>query len=131
MTAQVVTITESSNSQVGMNKIKWAWTTDSVGGAIVASTTAGEVNTTTGRYSGAVVRCVTDPVDGPTASYDITIVDEDGADVLLGYGADRHTTNTEDALGPFACIYDTKLSLLIANAGNSKSGYVYLYIAKL
>lgn len=132
MAAQAVTITESTNPQSGVVKIKWAWTTDGAAGAIVDSTTAGEVNTTTARYTGIVLRCVTDPVDGPTASYDIVVKDSDGADVLLGYGADRHTTNTEDAIGgPFATIYDSKLSLNVANAGNTKSGITYLYIAKL
>lgn len=132
MAAQAVTITESSNQQVSLVKIKWAWTTDGAAGAIVDSTTAGEVNTTTAKYTGVVMRLVTDPVDGPTASYDIVIKDEDGADVLLGNGADRHTTTTEDGFNaPYATIYDSKLSLNVANAGNTKSGITYLYIAKL
>lgn len=133
MTAQVVTITESNNAQSGLQKIKWVWTTDSANGAIVASSTAGEANSTTGYYTGYVVRFVTDPTtDAPTDDYDVTIIDDDGVDVLLGYGANRDTSTTEQvAEGSLGWIYNSKLSLVIANAGNSKSGIVYLYVAKV
>ena len=33
----------------------------------------------------------------PTASYDITLIDDEGHDVLEGVGANRHTSNTEKA----------------------------------
>jgi hypothetical protein len=131
MTAQVVAITESSLSTSSLIKIKWAWTTDSVNGAIVASTTEGEANTTTEKYTGQIVRLITDPVDGPTDNYDVTVVDSDAFDVLIGAGIDRHTTTTQQVLASsLGYVFDSKLSLLVGTAGNSKSGVVYLYILK-
>ena len=133
MTAQVVTITESESAKSGMQVIKWAWTTDSVNGAIVASTTAGEANTTTKKYTGAVYRVVTVPLtDAPTTLYDVTVIDKNAVDVLAGYGADRSATVTETLeSSSLGAVYDSALSLVIANAGNSKTGAVYMYILNM
>ena len=132
MTAQVVTITEGySGEYLPLKKVKWAWTTDSSGGAIVDSTTAGEVNKTTAKYSGFVFSFITDPgAAAPTDNYDVTILDDDGYDVLRGAGADRDTSTTEylAASSINGCVLDSQLRLNIANAGNSKKGVVILYI---
>jgi len=51
------------------------------------------------KIEGFLIALETNP-DGttaPTASYDITLVDDEGLDVLQGAGADRHNTNTEMA----------------------------------
>ena len=129
MAAQVVTITEVPNEYLPIKKITWAWTTDGANGAIVDSTAAGTINKTTNKYSGELMRFVTDPTDGPTDNYDITILDDDGNDVLMGAGANRDTTNTEQVLASsLGVCLDTQLRLNIATAGNTKSGKVYLYI---
>ena len=132
MAAQAVTITESDASYPEMQKvrkIKWAWTTDSVGGAIVDATAAGQANKTTYKYTGEIYRLITDPTDGPTDNYDVTILDDDGYDVLMGAGLNRDTTTTEQVLwSSLGICLDSQLRLNIGTAGNSKSGVVILYI---
>ena len=131
MTAQVVAITEGYTAEyLPVKKIKWAWTTDSANAAIVDSTTAGEVNKTPGKYGGIIYRLVTNPgATAPTDNYDVTILDDDGYDVLMGAGADRDTANTEQVLASsLGCCVDSQLRLNIASAGNSKVGEVILYI---
>ena len=132
MTAQVVTITEGYSAQyLPLKKVKWAWTTDSSNGAIVDSTTGTEVNKTTAKYSGIIFSFITDPdATAPTDNYDVTILDDDGYDVLRGAGADRDTSTTEylAASSINGCVLDSQLRLNIANAGNSKKGLVILYI---
>jgi len=131
MTAQVVAITEGYQAEeYKIKKIKWAWTTDSVGGAIADATAAGEINKTTGYYTGIVTRLITDPgATAPTDNYDVTILDDDGYDVLMGAGVDRDTANTEQKLeSVLGVCLNSRLRLNIANAGNSKVGVVILYI---
>ena len=129
MTAQVVTITESSGSQSAIKVIKYAWTTDSVNGAIVDATAAGAKNKTTYKYTGQVVRLTTVPTDGPTDNYDLAINDDNTTDVTMGAGQNRDTTNTEQVLASsLGFVYDSYLALTIGTAGNSKSGTAYLYI---
>ena len=120
MTAQVVTLTESSSESSPLQKIKWVWT----------STDAGAVSSaTTNKYTGEIVRLVTIPSDGPTDNYDVTVLDSDSADVLMGAGANRDTTNTEQVLASsLGVVYDSALTLTIANAGDAKSGTTIVYI---
>ena len=133
MAAQSVTVSEFNrwnNSEFnGVQKVKWVWVS-STGGTVVASTSAGLNPTTLNKYSGEVVRLVTDPSStAPTDDYDITILDSDGYDVLMGAGADRDTANTEQVLGTSLGIcQDTTLSLRVAAAGSNKGGAVILYI---
>ena len=48
------------------------------------------------KISGKLFAMETNPGStGPTANYDITLVDQEGHDVLEGVGANRHTSNTE------------------------------------
>jgi hypothetical protein len=135
MTAQAVTIDDTGDSSFvdmkGIQKIKWTWTcTDA--GVVAASTTAGEIPTTTFTHSGELIRLITKPGtagDAPTDNYDVTILDSDGYDVLMGAGADRDTANTEQVLKTSLGIcQNTTLSLRIAAAGNAKKGTVIIYI---
>lgn len=122
--AQSCTITEEDYGTV--KKIKWAWICAADGSVSSA------VSTTTGAYSGEVIRLVTVPGAGalaPTADYDITVCDADGTDVLMGAGANRHTSNTEQVLASsLGCVANDKLYLTVANAGADNAGTVYLYI---
>lgn len=115
-----VVITEETISTV--KKVKFAWTSDASGNATA---------TTANAYSGAIERLVTVP-DGttaPTDNYDVAVNDEDGTDVLMGAGADRDTTNTEQVLASsLGIVANDKLALSVSNAGDSKSGTVILYI---
>lgn len=89
-----------------------------------------------------LVKMVTDPsgTAAPTDDYDVTLLDDDGLDVLGGAGADRDTANSEvahptpdgtninlDIAGPV----DGDLDLTIANAGDTKAGVVKLYFRSL
>lgn len=124
MTAQVVTITESTSTKTALKKIVWDWAcTD--GGVVTGSVT-------TGKYTGQVVRLITNPdasTDNPTDDYDVQVLDSDSADVLMGAGANRDTTNTEQVLASsLGYVYDSALTLEIQNAGDAKKGLVILYI---
>lgn len=120
----VVITPETFNS---IKKITFAWTSEDVGA------NAGKATKTTDEvYTGEIIRLVTVPgvaPNAPTDDYDVVVNDEDGTDVLMGAGADRDTANTEQVLASsLGCVANDKLSLSISNAGNAKTGTVYLYI---
>ena len=118
--AGTVTITEETYGSI--KKIAWTWLCDASGDAD---------GQTTGAFNGAIERLVTVP-DGtaaPDPDYDIVINDEDGNDVLMGAGADRHTSNTEQVLASsLGVVANDKLNLVVAAAGNAEEGVVYLYL---
>ena len=120
----VVNIVEETIGTV--KKVVFSWESASDGGD------AGKASaTTTLAYNGVIERLVTvpDAVAAPTADYDITILDEDGVDVLLGAGQNRHTANTQQvAAANLGIVANDKLTLNVANAGNGKKGTVYLYL---
>ncbi len=75
----------------------------------------------------------------PTNLYDVTLTDTGGADVLAGQGADLSNTSTttvcpcvlmtdgtHTGANPF--VVAEALTLTVANAGNAKSGTIYLYV---
>lgn len=106
-----------------VKKITWEWTSDALGAASIE---------TAKQYNGVIERLVTIPGtagDQPDDNYDVTIEDEDGVDVLMGEGVDRHESNTQqvgrDDLGVVA--YST-LTLVVADAGATNKGTVHLYI---
>lgn len=112
-------------------KIVVAWTSDAA---------AGTVSQVIAECIGAIERVVTDPgTPAPTANYDITLLDENGIDVLQNLGQNRHTSNSEQIFPGGSCTDGTNntvipmavhgdLTLTIANAGNSKQGTFTLYL---
>lgn len=102
----------------------WAWTSDSSGDVSGVLTSA--------NITGKPQRLVTIPdgTDAPTDDYDITILDDNGVDILATQGANRDTANTERvqslAATPFDYFIGT-LELVVANAGNAKKGVAILY----
>lgn len=120
MAGTVVTTEETIGT---IKKVKFAWTS-SAGGAADA--------TTTGVYSGEIIRLVTVPGAGgdqPTNLYDVAVNDADGNDVLMGAGANRSNASTEQVLGTsLGCVANDALTLAVTNAGNAKTGTVILYI---
>lgn len=119
-----VTVTEETISVI--KKIKFEWTSEGAGGDAGKAT-----KTTTKAYTGEIIRLVTipDKTAVPTASYDVAVNDEDGTDVLMGAGADRSSTDTEQVLAAnLGCVANDKLSLSISDAGESKKGTVILYV---
>ena len=121
MAGSAMTFTEVTYGTI--KKIKAAWVSDDATGA-VSGTTA---NYYDGRLIGAVT--VPDGSAAPTDNYDIAVNDSDGVDVALGAFADRDTTNTEYRVeASMAGVANSKLTLAVTNAGNSKKGALYLYI---
>lgn len=112
-------------------KIIASWTSDA---------SAGTVSQVIAECVGAIERVVTDPgTAAPTDNYDITLLDENGIDVLMGLGMNRDTANTEQICPGITCTDGTNnavipiavhgdLTLTIANAGNSKNGTITLYL---
>ncbi len=118
MAAQIATVVETG---LGVKKIAWTWT----------SATAGTVTlATTKYYDGKLISLVTNPgATAPTTLYDVTILDSDSEDVLIGAGADRSATVTELVDGStLGAVANSKLTLTITNAGAVKDGVTYLYI---
>lgn len=79
--------------------------------------------------SGRVWRLVTNPTGSPTADYDVQLVrDADGADVLLGMGANRSATvvQTEHLATDTQQVEITSglHRLVISGAGNATSGRI-------
>lgn len=115
-----------------IRKLTCNWTTDASGAA----------SGTSPKISGTLIKGVTDPGDGPTDDYDITITDAEGLDVLAVCQSglsNRDTANSEqvyflvlDAAGsplaqsvhPVVC---DQLTVTVANAGDTKSGQLILY----
>jgi len=70
-----------------VGRLSFAWT--STGSGVVAYTMTDYV-------AGTLGKLVTNPgTTAPESNYDITITDEDAVDILVGTGANRHTSNTE------------------------------------
>ena len=123
-----------------VKKVRWAWTSDASGNV------NGGAGLTNLKYTGRVSQIVTIP-DGstaPTDNYDITVLNEDGVDLLNGAGANRDSSATEmvnaslttvDNLGvftstivAFGSVVESTLELRVANAGNAKKGVAIIYI---
>lgn len=119
----------------GIRKILVDWLSDSADGT---------VSGTTRKIVGELIKGVTDPGSAaPTDDYDITITDEEGADVLgasIANLTNRDTTNTETAyfnltdgsarIAVYPVVCD-KLTISIAAAGNAKTGQLILYYRPL
>jgi hypothetical protein len=117
-----------------INKVIVDWTSDDSTGAVTG---------TTRKIVGYLIKGVTDPgATAPTDNYDITITDEEGVDVLAACEdglLNRDTANSEQqyflvldtaatplaqSIHPVVC---DKLTIAVANAGNSKVGQLILY----
>jgi len=106
-------------------KISVAWTSDGSGNASVSIE----------NMYGFIIKAITDPTDGPTDNYDITLVDENGMDALNDSLLNRDTTNTEQvypgvtnaSVPIFVCGTHT---FTVANAGATKSGVCVFYMVE-
>lgn len=127
--ASAGTVTSEHQNHRVVRKITFAWTTNATGAAEIQ----------TGLISGNVVRACFIPGSGssqPTNNYDVIIEDEDGIDVLQGTGANLGNINATDVFpaltngtngNSIPPAVDSKLTLLVINAGNAKSGTTILY----
>lgn len=124
MADQVVTLTEDP-VRYAIRKVKWDWLS-ATGGAVSSATTL--------QYTGIIVKAIfkSDPsTTDPTDLYDVTILDSDGFDVLIGGGANITKATTVQKTNSDASMFvvNSTLTLTIAAAGDVKGGEVYLYIA--
>lgn len=122
--AGTCTITEETYGS--MKKVKWVWTTDSG-----ASQAAAASRTTSYAYNGAIQRLVTipDASSAPSASYDVTVLDQDSTDVLMGAGASRAAASTQQVLAAsLGVVANDTLKLNCASTGASTAGTVIVYI---
>jgi len=122
-----------SYRQNGSDVVKhtFAWVADGSGNATVASGFA---------ISGQIMRVVFDPGSPePTASYDITLTDADGVDVLASQGADLSETVTSHVCpgtplkdgtttSVVPIVVDSILTLNVSNAGSGGAGSVIVYV---
>jgi hypothetical protein len=103
--------------------VEWVWTSDG----------SGDVSgTDTKVLSGQASRYATDPsATAPSANYDITILDSFGIDITDGVLGNRHTSNSEQVLtggdAKDGAAFMGVLSLVVANAGDSKIGTLRMY----
>lgn len=83
--------------------------------------------TVSGNVTGRILQVITNPgAAAPTDNYDITLIGDEGQDVLNGAGADRDTANTEIAIPSAGLYVSSTLELRIANAGSAKAGRLVL-----
>ena len=104
--------------------LKLAWTSDASGNVSGNPFAVG---------SGALQQIKFVPGSGgtqPTNLYDVTCVDTDSCDVLAGQGANLSNAAASIKVqnAPWAWLAAGNLDLVVANAGNAKTGIVYLYL---
>ena len=119
--AGTATYTETVYGSVKL--LKCAWTSD--GDGDVSETASSFV------YDGELLALVTVP-DGdaaPSDNYDVTVLDTNSIDVLMGQGTDRDTADTEYvAKANLGAVASSTLTVTVANAGDTKQGTVYIWI---
>lgn len=119
--AGTVTFTETVHGSV--KKLEIAWTSTAGGAAD---------GTSSHPYDGRLIAVTTVPAggaDAPDANYDITLTDSGGDDVLLGQGANRHTSNTEYLLeANLGAAAASKLTLNVSGAGATNQGTVLVWL---
>ena len=124
--AESCTITEETHGTV--KKVKFVWVS-AAGGTVGA---AAVNSTTTNAYSGEIVRLVTVPAtagDQPDDNYNVTVLDADGNDVLMGAGLLRDEATTEQVLASsLGIVANDTLKLMVTAAGAGLGGTVYVYI---
>lgn len=103
-------------------KITFEWTSSAGGAADGVSAFS---------YEGKLIGLTTipDAVAAPTTLYDVRVNDADGHDVLLGAGANRSATATENvAEASLGAVAGSVLTLAVTAAGDAKEGTVILWV---
>jgi len=125
------TCTQSHQTTGNIRKVVFACTADAADGSFPATVL-------TAKFEGRLLVLETDPGStAPTDNYDLVITNAAGADVLQGVGANRDTTNTEQAqivvsgtsLRPTVDETDVLTLAITNNAVNSATVAIVLYYA--
>jgi len=121
--AGTVTETVQNINNPPVDVISLAWVSDASGDVSGTNTAK--------NYSGTVSRVhfIPSATAAPTANYDVTILDDDGVDVIDAQGADRSAT-LKEAITGFGEVMGSELQLVVANAGNAKEGIVVIHIRR-
>ena len=122
------TVTKTEETFGTIKKVTWTWVSHTDGTVAVATPNA----ETTNVFSGEILRLITVPAGGasaPTDDYDVYVYDDNDVDALMGAGLNRDTANTEQVLASsLGIVANSKLTLAVANAGDTKGGTVHLYL---
>jgi hypothetical protein len=122
--AGTCTITEETFGTI--KKIKFAVVTGS--GASVNSIGS---TTTTAIFSGNIRAMTTVGTGGgtaPSASWDITLVDQSSVDVLIGAGTNRAAAVEHTKEASMGAVANDNLTLTVSGMGSSNAAAVYVYI---
>ena len=119
------TCTVTTDSDKNTLRVKWTWLSN--GSGILSGEGAIRV---TGIISG--VRFIPDTTDKPDNLYDVTILDENGVDVIIGVGANapQLVTATGNYRTPvttdsqYVSLFEATLTPTIAAAGAAKVGVI-------
>lgn len=118
------TVTETHVSG-GFWKVVWSWISDDAAGTASGATSYA-------LFTGKLIGLGTIPGAAglaPDDNYDVTILDADGHDVLLGAGMNRDTANTEyQPTTSLGAVLESALTLNVSGAGNANAGTVILWI---
>lgn len=121
-------VTKTEVTHLPIKKITWVWTSHTDGKVAVATTNA----PSDAAYTGEIIRLVTVPAaagSAPSDNYDVMVYDDNSVDALMGGGANRSTSATQQvAASSLGIVAGSKLTLYVENAGDTKQGTVHLYI---
>lgn len=117
-------VTTAQDCPRAIRRIDFAWTSDG----------SGDVDVELELPAGFIIQAQVRPTGGataPTDLYDLTLVDEHGADVLAAAGSNLSATLAEFVSFTYPGHYFdgvAPLSLVVANAGNQKAGALTLWM---
>lgn len=127
MASSAGTCTTTEETFGTIKKIKF----DLVAGSGASVNSIGSNATTTNVFSGNIRALTTVGGAGglaPSASWDITLLDQSSVDVLIGAGTNRSATTEHTKEASMGAVANDTLTLTIANFGSSNAAAVYVYI---
>ena len=117
--AESVTQTYQDHRSVKLVTMDW---TSAAGGTVSSTNTTNSLN-------GEVYQVEINPdasTDAPTEGYDVTLSNANSVNILYGLGANLPAATTRTVK---PCVFvDSKLSLCVTNAGDTKGGVVKIYL---
>jgi hypothetical protein len=114
-------VTYTEQTSFSMKLVKCVWTAGNDGGVSGFFT----VNA----FDGEVSLCTVIPsaVNVPTV-YTVSVLDNNGLDLLIGSGTARSATLTQTLTKPGGAVSMSKLQLVVTGAGAGGQGILYIFI---